>query len=164
MNAALIYQMPVNNRLEGKSWPWDIFTHVILGEHTKYESVLEHLYYVLQFKRDLRLTINTQLTLKILAFLHDCFLSSHVWSMLHLFLRKKILYWKQIPICATKMAACMDWTWFEFIWAKQWNRNIGWNKADNPFLTEVPAQFPQTFCNSSWICKSCHYFSRGKWL
>lgn len=164
MNAALIYQMPANNRLEEKSWPWDIFTHVILGEHTTYESVLDHLCYVLQLKRNLDLSINTQRTLKTLVFLHDCFLSSHVWSILNLFLRKKILPWKQKPICETKMAVCVDQTWFKFIWAKQWNCNTGWNKADNPFLTEVPAQFPQTFYNSSCICKSCHYFSRGKWL
>lgn len=64
MNAAIIYQMPVNNSLLKKSWLWDIFTHVILGKHTKYESVLEHLYYLLQLKRDSGLTINTQLTLK----------------------------------------------------------------------------------------------------
>lgn len=56
--------MPVNNSLLKKSWLWDIFTHVILGKYTKYESVLEHLYYLLQLKRDSGLTINTQLAFK----------------------------------------------------------------------------------------------------
>lgn len=107
-NAAIIYQIPVNNGLLKKSWLWDIFTHVILGRHTKYESVLEHLHYLLQLKWYSNLTINTQNNLKIFGFLRDCFLNSDVPSIFNFFLRKKILSWKLEAICKAKMATYIE--------------------------------------------------------
>lgn len=78
MNAPIIYQMPVNNSLLQKSWLWEIFTHVILGKNSKYESLLEHLYYWLQLKRHSDLTFNIQLTFKNCGFLQDPLLNCDV--------------------------------------------------------------------------------------
>lgn len=143
MNAAIIYQVPVNNSLPKKSWLWDIFTHVILGKHTTYESVLEHLCYLLHSKRDWGLIINTQLTFKNIWF--STWLFPKFWCLKYIYFlfKEKILSWKQEPLCRAKMAMCIDWIWFKFIWAKQWNWNTAWNQTANLLLTEVLVQFPQ---------------------
>lgn len=130
MNAAIIYQMPVNNSLLEKKTG---FGRYLLTSFLARIQSMTHswsIYTTSYSWKDIQvwLLIPNSL-LKIVVFTWPSLKLEYVKYILVLFKEKTLLFWKQETCWWSKNGK--EWTWLKFIWPKQWDWNIGWNEAAN---------------------------------